>query len=166
VDKVQAAGIKVVILTATMIYEDPNNTFNQKLAAYNDFLRSLAKQKNCLLADLNAEMQAAVAAGKSTQPKGNILTVDGVHMNPIGNQMMASGILKTFGLTDSQLQKAQAFWQDIPAAVEVNCKAAMSLRQYQQLSQLAAQQKTSVDALLNKQATDSVQTLLGTAPAK
>ena len=47
VDKCQAAGIKVVLLTSTMITEDAGAVFNQKLAAYNDFLRELAKEKKC-----------------------------------------------------------------------------------------------------------------------
>ena len=61
VDQCQAAGVKVMILTATMIGEDQANANNQKLVAYNEFLRTLAKEKNCLLADLNADMQAAIA---------------------------------------------------------------------------------------------------------
>jgi lysophospholipase L1-like esterase len=57
VDKCEAAGIKVMLLTATMIGEDQGNPQNQKLIAYNDFVRILAKEKGCLLADLNAREQ-------------------------------------------------------------------------------------------------------------
>ena len=109
VEKCKAAGIKVVILTSTMIGEDQPNANNRKLAAYNDFLRTLAREKKCLLADLNADMQAALAKAGSDR-KGNLLTSDGVHMNPAGNQMMATGVLKAFGLTAAQLQKAQQSW--------------------------------------------------------
>ena len=109
VDQCQAAGVKVVILTSTMIGEDQPNENNQKLAPYNAFLRELAKEKKCLLADLNADMQAALAKA-STPTKGNVLTGDGVHMNPAGNQMMATGVLKAFGLSAPQLEKAQLSW--------------------------------------------------------
>ena len=109
VDKCQAAGVKVMILTSTMIGEDQPNANNQKLIAYNDFLKSLAKEKKCLLADLNADMQAALAKAGADK-KGNKLTGDGVHMNPAGNQMMATGVLKAFGLTDAQLEKAKQSW--------------------------------------------------------
>jgi lysophospholipase L1-like esterase len=112
VDKCQAAGVKVMILTATMIKEDAGNDLNKKLAGYNDFLRSLAKEKKCLLADLNADMQAAVA--KKEKP-GNLLTSDGVHMNDAGNRMMASGVLTAFGLGADQLAKAVTAW-DAPQA--------------------------------------------------
>ena len=111
VDKCQAAGVKVMILTATMIGEDAPNSNNQKLAAYNEFLRDLAKKKQCLLADLNADMQAAIAKA-GPDHKGNLLTSDGVHMNPEGNRMMATGVLKAFGLKAKQLKKAQDSWSN------------------------------------------------------
>jgi lysophospholipase L1-like esterase len=111
VDQCQAAKVKVMILTATMIKEDPATPENQKLAAYNDFLRALAKEKNCLLADLNADMQAVVAK-KDPAKKGNVLTGDGVHMNPAGNRMMATGVLKAFGLDDKQIAKAEKAWDE------------------------------------------------------
>mgnify|MGYP001658060137 FL=1 len=112
VDKAQAAGIKVYILTSTMIYENPDHANNKKLAAYNDFLRSLAKEKNCVLVDLNADMQKQIAEIKAKYPKvkGNLLTVDGVHMNALGNIMMAEGILRAFGLNGEQIAKAEAVW--------------------------------------------------------
>jgi lysophospholipase L1-like esterase len=113
VDKCQAANIKVMILTSTMIKEDQSNPENQKLEGYNAFLRELAGQKKCLLADLNADMQAALKA--APEHKGNYLTRDGVHMNPLGNQMMATGVLKGFGLSEDQLMKAKEAWAAEPA---------------------------------------------------
>lgn len=111
VDQCQTAGVKVMILTSTMIGEDQPNPNNQKLAVYNDFLKELAKEKKCLLADLNADMQAIITKA-GAEKKGNILTGDGVHMNPAGDQMMALGVLKAFGLSDEQLVKAKASWAD------------------------------------------------------
>jgi len=137
VDRAQAAGIKVCILTATMIREDPKNDTNTKLAAYNDFLRALAKEKNCLLADLNADMQQALAAFKTAHPKakGNLLTVDGVHMNPLGNMMMAKGILRTFGFTDAQIAKAEAAWENLAGNLS---PLQLSVRDFRILSERAA----------------------------
>ncbi len=106
VEQCQAAKIKVMILTSTMIGEDQPNPNNQKLLAYNEFLRTLAKDKKCLLADLNADMQAAIAKA-GPDKKGNLLTTDGVHMCPAGDVMMATGVLKAFGLSDAQIAKAQ-----------------------------------------------------------
>ena len=100
VEQAQKANIKVCIMTATMIGEDPANANNQKLAAYNDFLRTLAREKKCLLADTNAVMQKAVAALKKEFPKakGTLLTIDNVHMSPAGDMMMAQTLLEAVGL--------------------------------------------------------------------
>jgi len=113
VEKAQLAGIQVYILTATMITENPDSGFNRKLAAFNDILRSLAKEKNCEIADLNADMQKELAALHAKYPgiKGNLLTVDGVHMNPLGDRIMARGILRAFGLSDEQIAKGDPIWQ-------------------------------------------------------
>ena len=122
VEKAQAAGVKVYILTATMISENQQAKNNQKLIAYNDFLRQLAKEKNCVLVDLNKDMQAEIAAVKKKYPnfKGNYLTVDVVHMNPLGNMMMARGILKAFGLSDEQLKKATDAWMKSKFTMRLN----------------------------------------------
>ena len=151
VDQAQAAGIKVMILTSTMIGEDAPNPNNQKLVAYNDVLRTLAADKKCLLVDLNADMQAAVKEANVAGPKkGNVVTADGVHMNLAGNRMMASGVLKGFGLSPDQMQKAQTAWLDIPKACDLNGKTAVTMRQYEQLSVLAAKKNVSVNDLLNE----------------
>ena len=134
VEKAQAAGVKVYILTATMISENQQAKNNQKLIAYNDFLRQLAKEKNCVLVDLNKDMQAEIAAVKKKYPnfKGNYLTVDGVHMNPLGNMMMARGILKAFGLTDAQLAKAYSAWMDRKYTMRINFN--VSVKEYMEFS--------------------------------
>ena len=111
VTRAQAAGVKVMILTSTMIKEDQSNDLNQKLAPYNEFLRMLAKKKKCLLADLNADMQAALKKFPADAPKGKQLTGDGVHMNKDGNKMMAKGVAKAFGLTNQQFDDSAKKWQ-------------------------------------------------------
>jgi lysophospholipase L1-like esterase len=110
VEQCEAAGVKVMILTSTMIREDADNNENKKLDTYNEFLKELAKEKKLLVADLNADMKAAVAAA-ADKKDGKLLTTDGVHMNPDGNKMMATGVLKAFGLSDEQLKEAQAGWE-------------------------------------------------------
>ena len=116
-DKADKAGIKVIVLTATMIKEDAQNELNKKLIPYNEFLRQIAKERKYLLADLNADMQKIVAESKAKNPKyrGNFLTSDGVHMAGAGNEMMARGILKQFGMTDAELDKVkEEVWKKIP----------------------------------------------------
>lgn len=110
VDKAQAAYIKVVILTSTMINEDQSKEPNQRLVAYNDFLRTLASEKGCLLADLNADMQAGLTK-LGAERKDKYYTYDGVHMGPIGNEMMATGVLRGMGLNPAQLEIARNSWK-------------------------------------------------------
>jgi len=122
-DKCEKAGIKVVVLTSTMIGEDPTKELNQDMIPYNDFLRKIAKEKGLPLADLNAQMQAQLKTIPDVPGKpGNFgkffyggdvknkLTSDGCHMNAEGNKMMARGVLRAFGLSDQELAKAEATW--------------------------------------------------------
>ena len=161
VDLCQAAGIKVMILTATMIGEDQVNPKNQKLIVYNDMLRALAKEKSCLLADLNAEMQAElVKMGRDLSKPGTALTTDGVHMNLEGNQMMARGVLKAFGLGPEQVRKTQETWLDLPGTCEIVGRTKVTIRQYKQLQALAAQKKQSLDALISDEFEKPVAALL------
>jgi lysophospholipase L1-like esterase len=122
-DQAKAAGIKVMILTATMIGEDPERELNKNLIPYNDFLRQIAKERNCPLADLNTDMQEALK--KIPDEKGpakmfgerdykrdikNKLTTDGCHMNHLGNIMMAKGVLKAFGLSEAKIAAVEKSW--------------------------------------------------------
>jgi lysophospholipase L1-like esterase len=161
VDRAQAAGVKVMILTSTMIREDQSTPENQKLVAYNDFLRALAKEKKCLMADLNADMQAAVAgAGKKRVAKGNVLTTDGVHMAYPGNEMMAAGVLKGFGADDRELSKATEAWLDIPGTSNVSAKMSLTRRQMLQLEKLAESRNTTVGALVDAEFAELMADLL------
>jgi lysophospholipase L1-like esterase len=108
VDKCAAAKVKVVILTATVIKEQLDSPENQKLAAYNDFLRDLAKEKKLPVADLNAMFQERIKAANA--PDKKILTSDGVHMNAEGNEVMAEGVLRAFGLNNAEMAKAKEAW--------------------------------------------------------
>ncbi len=161
IDQAQAAGVKVMILTSTMIKEDQATAENQKLVGYNDCLRALAKEKKCLIADLNADMQATIAEAAKTRPtKGNYLTSDGVHMASAGNVMMATGVLKGFGLNADEITKAKNVWLDIPNTSNLAAKMSISQRQAQQLDKLAAARNTTADKLINDEFTKLVTGLL------
>lgn len=108
IEKCAAANVKVLVLTATVIKEQLNNADNEKLAAYNDFLRELAKEKKLPVADLNAMFQERIKAANS--PDKNVLTSDGVHMNGAGNEVMAEGVLRAFGVDDAGIAKAKEAW--------------------------------------------------------
>ena len=128
-DKCAAAGIKVIVLTATMIGENPENPNNKKLAAYNEWLRAEAKKRNLRLADLNADMQAMLAEIRKTdKSRGNKITRDGVHMAYKGNCMMAWGVLKAMGVEESMKDAIFAEFNKTPEAYEVFVKISANER--------------------------------------
>ncbi len=135
----QEAGVKVMLLTSTMIREDQQGAENQKLIAYNDYLRELAEEKGCLLADLNKAMQEAVEKAKTT---GEKITTDGVHMAFGGNKMMAAGILRAFGVEEAKLAKIILTWDSIPGAIPQT--TLFSQNEYRELAEAARSQDLSV----------------------
>lgn len=126
IDQAQAAGVKPVILTATVIHENLSSKENGLLAPYNNFLRELAKEKHLPLADLNAMFQERIKA--ENKPNEKVLTSDGVHMNVEGNKLMAIGVLQAFGLNAAELDKAKASWPPLEAAGIIAAQKAAEAR--------------------------------------
>jgi lysophospholipase L1-like esterase len=123
IENATKAGVKPVILTATVIQEDLGNAENARLAPYNEFLRALAREKHVPLADLNAIFQEHIK--QANKPGTKVFTADGVHMNTEGNKLMAVGVLQAFGLNAAQIEKAKASWAPLEAtAAEAAKKAA------------------------------------------
>ncbi|XHR30021.1 MAG: SGNH/GDSL hydrolase family protein [Chthoniobacteraceae bacterium] len=166
VDKAQAAGIKVVILTATMIQEK-DNPDNQALVAYNDFLRQLAKERNLPLADLNTRCWDVLKANPPA-PGSTRLTVDGVHMNPDGNMLMARGILEAFGMEKAQIDAFEKKWRSLPDAVGVPANLSLGIQTpvrtsaggYAKLNEAARQQKISLQQLAGSYQFEALKTVL------
>ena len=167
VDRCQKAGVKVLVLTATQIKLPVDNPNNIKLAAYNAFLRDLAKERSLPLADLNADMVATQDALKAAGIK-RVLTGDGVHMNIYGNLMMAKGVLKGFGLTDAQVATSEAKWQKIPETVQIQtvAKVKLSLAELAALEAEAAKKEVTVDALIGDKAAAAIKASLATSSSK
>jgi len=149
VTRAQAAGVKVMLLTSTMIGEDQDNANNRKLVAYNAFLKKLAREKKCLFADLNSDMQNALKSFPKGARKGKQLTSDGVHMNGLGNHMMAKGVLRALGVTDQQLAGSAKEWRQIPNTEVIRLNVSMSLAEAEEISAIAAKEKKSVSALFS-----------------
>ena len=118
-----AKDVKVMILTSTMIGEDPESELNQNLIPYNEFLRELAKEKGLPLADLSKAMHAKLKEMPDEKGKArmfgdpnydrmikNKLTRDGCHMNQLGNVMMANGVLEAFGMAEGKIAAAEKRW--------------------------------------------------------
>lgn len=160
-DQAAAAGVTVVVLTATMIGEDASNENNQKLAPYNDFLRETATARKLPLADLNADMQAALLKAREARAartsRDNFLTSDGVHMAPPGDLMMAEGVLRALGLDATQLAKARAAWT-APDGPKVRMTVGIPLGTYLRIQEAAAKAGEPTDQYVASRAAAALET--------
>lgn len=90
---------EIVLVTPTVIGEDvdnPDNRPNARLETYVEAMKRVAESRQTLLAPTHDDFIAAIRAGRSANPSF-CLTSDGVHMNPVGNHVMALTILATLG---------------------------------------------------------------------
>lgn len=161
IDTAQSKNVKVMILTSTMIREDPDNDLNKKLEPYNAFLRKLSKKKNCLLADLNADMRRSLAGvAPAIRKTGVALTTDGIHMNPLGDEMMAMGILRAFGMKESQIQKAKSAWRSMADVSNLSARSQVSIAEYEKLRDIAAREGKSIRNYINDNLSKIIQEAL------
>jgi lysophospholipase L1-like esterase len=105
VDAAQKAGIKVILLTPTVIQEDPSAEGNQRLTMYVAAEKKIAAEKKCQLVDLHGMFLKALKQKPAGQ-KSSWLTVDGVHMKPLGDAIMAAGVLRALGVPDAKIATA------------------------------------------------------------
>lgn len=94
VERLQAANAQVVLVTPTVIGENPDEAANQTLGGYVAAMERVAAARRTLLAPTHADFLLALRAGQSADPAFR-LTTDGVHMNAVGNARMALTILDT-----------------------------------------------------------------------
>ncbi|HEX8912309.1 MAG TPA: SGNH/GDSL hydrolase family protein [Humisphaera sp.] len=103
VDMAQAAGAKVIILSPTIIQEDPEHEGNKRLPMYVAAGREIAAEKKCAFVDLHGMFLTALKQKPAEMGKKNWITGDGVHMNAQGNAMMAIGALRAMGVPDEKI---------------------------------------------------------------
>jgi len=145
VDQAQAARIQVMILTPTPIYEMWHTEFS-RLSDYSAFMVQLAHDRKLPLADENAAYFAYFKT-QPPDPTNNILTIDGVHPNPDGHQVLATTILQAWGVTPDQMTQVKAAWNALPDGAElpigfgVKGTASVTPAQNAALEQLAVQKK-------------------------
>lgn len=108
VSQAQAAGIRVVMLSTTVIYEDLDSPENKKAEGYNAALRDIARRHKLLFVDYQKPFRDLIRDyRKSTGATDNLLTVDGVHMNGPGNKVMAHTLLTALGVPKEAQTAAQ-----------------------------------------------------------
>ncbi len=97
----QAAGIKVILLAPTVIVEDANAEGNKRLTMYVEAEKQIAAEKKCQFVDLHGMFLTALKQKPAGQ--AHWLTADDVHMQPLGNAVMAVGVLRALGVPDAKI---------------------------------------------------------------
>jgi hypothetical protein len=87
------------------------------------------------IADLNQAFHDRIR--KENQPGKRVLTKDGVHMNDLGNQLMAEGLLRALGCGDAEIAKARTTWEPLIAESIAAAKQAWKDREAKRASQNA-----------------------------
>lgn len=96
IKKLQAAGIKVVVCTPSVIGErkDFSNEQDGDLNNYSNWLRYYAKTNNIPCVDLRTSFLNYLIANNEKNIDKGLLTADRVHLNLQGNQLVAEEIWK------------------------------------------------------------------------
>ncbi len=91
IEKIQAAGAKVVICTPTVVGEKKGfvNELDGDLNKYSEIVRRIAKNKNVELIDLHKNIIDYINKHNPEDKSSGVLTTDGVHMNDEGNRFLA-----------------------------------------------------------------------------
>ncbi len=122
VDAAQRSGIRVLLLTPTVIRENPSSEGNRRLAKYVAAVKEVAAEKRCGLVDLHGLFLAAINTKSEVLDRG-WLTSDGVHMNPLGDMLMAAATLRAIGVSPDQLEI------DRPAPSNIDSQLVRNLRE-------------------------------------
>ena len=96
IKKLQAAGIKIIICTPSVIGErkDMSNEQDGELNMYSDWLRFYAKTNQIPCVDLRTLFVNYLIANNPKNVEKGFLTNDRVHLNAAGNQFVAEEIWK------------------------------------------------------------------------
>jgi lysophospholipase L1-like esterase len=94
VTKLQAANIKVVICTPTLIGENKNdsNPLNEELDEFSNWIRNFATKNNLPIVDLRKAFIQYNFEHNIENVEAGILTTDTVHLNAKGNELVAKHI--------------------------------------------------------------------------
>jgi lysophospholipase L1-like esterase len=106
VNAIGEAGSIAVMATIPIQDNDPNGTLSQKISSYNQILRTVSKEMDVALTDINAAMQEA----HTSNPKLRT-TFDGERFNREGSVLMAEGILRAIDLADRLTPQLRETWR-------------------------------------------------------
>jgi len=100
VDRLLAAGLRVLLCTPTVIGEqvEGTNVQDAMLTTYTQINRDVAAATGVPLCDLHAAFRAELARVNADDAPEGVLTTDGVHLSEAGNALVATTIGAAIGL--------------------------------------------------------------------
>ena len=108
IEAARAAGIRVVLVSPTVIYEDLDGPENARLLTYVRAIRNLARRYGVTFVDVNTPFRQVIRAYQQRGGRGaNLLTTDGVHLNAAGNRLLAATLLRGLGVSDADLSRTR-----------------------------------------------------------
>ena len=95
IDKISTSGSKIIVCTPSVIGEkkDGANAQDADLDKYSTGIRQLAEKNKLPLCDLRKIFAEYENMHNSADVEKGVLTVDKVHLNEIGNQLVANSLL-------------------------------------------------------------------------
>ncbi|MES1218565.1 MAG: GDSL-type esterase/lipase family protein [Bacteroidota bacterium] len=96
INKIKAKGAKIIITTPAAIGEktDFSNVQDGDLNRYCNIIRDIAKKNSLPVVDLRKGLLEYNLQHNPDNKEKGILTSDGVHLNPVGNQFVADAMWK------------------------------------------------------------------------
>ncbi|MEE1884180.1 SGNH/GDSL hydrolase family protein [Pedobacter flavus] len=96
INEIKLNGSEVIICTPTVIGELKSNAneMDAELNKYSEGIRQLAVKNQLKLADLRSLFNQYIAENNAQNTSKNILTYDGVHLNNVGNSVLADYFAK------------------------------------------------------------------------
>jgi lysophospholipase L1-like esterase len=99
------AGVRVYLLSPTVIEETASSEGNRRLAMYVTAGQAVARRQGCAYIDLHRLFLEAIEAyrqrnGLDRSTTCSYFTTDGVHMQPPGDALMAVGVLRGLDVPD------------------------------------------------------------------
>jgi len=154
VDQATAAGIKVILMNTTIsAAEKLDCSDSLKRLQFCEEFKELAKKRNLILVNLNTAMTRELIKRRQDGVNGPILLSDGVHLNGLGNQIVAAEILRTLGVSEPDLAALRKRWDNYPFAV---AKPIVSVGDYIKLKALAEKNGMTIDEQVSEILTANV----------
>lgn len=154
-DRAAQKKMKVIVLSPTVWESDSprKESYNEKIKAYCKVLQEICETRGIPLIDLNNKMRQKLQTIKDS--KNLKLTVDTIHMNGYGNQMIAESILETLGVSKNKIDDYKKEWNTLPSMTAIinnpqNPSYFISINDYEVLRESATHQGLSVSDLIKK----------------